>query len=135
MIDINLYRSRIGSFSQNGQKSRIKLDRIFRKYCSEDNKTGKFFLSIFQVSFKIVLILALLHPGWQQYSGITLKSSFAQSACLVLPATAYPQASLSMVAWLKSAQPGLQFQAWGRKQTKNFLAKYVNGNRVKARLF
>ena len=36
-----------------------------------------------------------------------------------------------MVAWSKSAQTGIQFQAWGRKQTKNSLAKYVNGNRVK----
>ena len=131
MIDINLYRSRIGSFSQNGRKSRIKLDKILRRYCTGDDKTGKLLLSILQVASKIVLILALLHPGWQQYYDITPQSSTAQSACWVLPATAYPQTSLGMVAWSRSAQTGLQFQAWGRKQTKNFLAKYVNGNRVK----
>ena len=36
-----------------------------------------------------------------------------------------------MVAWSWSSQIGLIFQARGKKQTKNFLAKYVNGNKVK----
>ena len=131
MIDINLYRSRIGSFSQNGPKSSKKLDKIFRKYCTRDDETGVLFLSILQVALKLVLIFALLQPCWQQPCDMEPHSSSDQSACWVLPTTAYPQDSLGMVAWSKSAQPGLQFQIRGRKQTTNFLAKYVNGNRMK----
>ena len=54
-----------------------------------------------------------------------------QNACWVLPTTAYSQASLGLLAWSSSAQTILQFRAKGRKQTANFLAKYVNGNRMK----
>ena len=132
MIDINLYRSRIGSFSQCGRNRGIKLNKIFRRQCAENDKTGVLILSILQVAVKLVLIFALMQPGWQQPYDLTLQSSSpVRNACWVLPTTAYSQASFGLLAWSSSAQTILQFRAKGRKQTANFLAKYVNGNRMK----
>ena len=82
MIDINLYRSRIGSFSQCGRNRGIKLNKIFRRQCAENDKTGVLILSILQVAVKLVLIFALMQPGWQQPYDLTLQSfSPVKAAC------------------------------------------------------
>ena len=128
MVDINVYRSRIGSFKQCGRNSRLKLDKMFRKQYSENDKTGVLLLSILKVAVKLLLILVLLHPGNQQHGEITPESSTAQSPCWVLHTTAYPLASQSVRTWSGSAQPEMQFQTRGKQQTANFLAKYLNGN-------
>ena len=66
MIDINLYRSRIGGFNQCGRNSKLKLNKIFRRQCTGDDKTGVIILSILQVAVKLVLIVILMQPGCHQ---------------------------------------------------------------------
>ena len=131
MVDINVYRSRIGSFNQCGRNSKVKLEKMFRKKYSENDKTGVFLLSILNVAIKLVLILVLLHPGYLQHGDSSPKSYTSQCPCWVLPTTAHPLASLGTRTWSRSAQSAIQFQRRGKKQSSNFLAKYVNGNRTK----
>ena len=55
----------------------------------------------------------------------------AQSPCWMLPTTAYPQVcsvKLSGQVWGCSTQPVGLYQTRGKKQSNNFLAKYLNGN-------
>ena len=40
MVDINLYRSRIGNFNLSRRHSRIDLNKLFRKESRENNRTS-----------------------------------------------------------------------------------------------
>ena len=126
MIDINSYRSRIGSFFPTCRRNRINLKKLLRNQNYENNQAGVLTLTFLQVLLKLVLILLLLEPGWYlpcDPSGQSPPS--VQYCCWMLPATAYPQARL------RGAQSVIQYQTKGKKQTSNFQAKYVNGNRSK----
>ena len=124
MIDINLYRSRIGTFFQSNKHSRIKFRKLFRENIESDRNTnGTLLLIILQSLFKIVLILALLCTGWNQTSDPTGSCS--------LSFTTYPQTIVKGGVWFLTSYPAIQLQVRGRKQTSNFKAKCVNGNRSK----
>ena len=132
MVDINIYRSRIGSYMSSSRHSRIKFRNLFRSQNIESDKNGKFILSCIQTLSKILLILVLLDPGWNLPDDLCCYSEpSTMFSWWVLPATANPQVGLFSVVSLAAAYPVIQFQTRGRKQTSNFKAKYVNGNRRK----
>ena len=132
MIDINLYRSRIGSFNHSSRRNKLNLRKIFRRHWTENDRTGVDILSVINMVMKLVLILAFLQPDSHQLSSqaFSSTSSPALSACW-MPATAYSQAGLGMAAWTRSSQAVYQFQIKGKRQTNNFLAKCKYGNRKK----
>ena len=143
MTDINQYRCRIGSFYQYNRNKKIK----FMKYentCSFSQKTGKMTLGTVQVLMKVFLILFLsltscpasgassLTP-WSPSSVIPVSSCSHDKLCIsvlqttVTPPRKHQQQSPKACPHLE----GLEKKILGKKQTSNFLAKYVNGNRVK----
>ena len=64
MIDIDLYRSRIGNFSNTGGINRIrKLKKMFRNQWRGSINSGDT-LSFIAVFIKIILIFVLLQPSW-----------------------------------------------------------------------
>ena len=133
MIDINLYRSRIGRFSSSSRISRMKFKNIFRSQMCEDDKTGVFILFVLQIIVKLVLLLVLLQPGDPCHPGGHTGHSLAsaQSFCWIVQATACQQSSQIGEVWVRAAQAVNQFQTRGRKETNNFQAKCVYGNRKK----
>ena len=125
MIDINLYRSRIGGFNQCGRNSKLKLNKIFRRQCTGDDKTGVLILSILQVAVKLVLIVILMQPGCHQPCNLDP----AQASGWVLPTTANLQPRLGMTAWSISGGNIQQTVYNSREPKGNFYARYTNGNR------
>ena len=130
MVDINLYRSRIGTFFPCSRRNRIKYKKLLRIQKNEKYKTGVFLLFVMQVVVKLLLILALFEPArYLPCEPIVHSFSSAPSRCWIVPATPYSQPGLGREAWLCTAQAVLQFQTRGRKEKSNFKAKYVNGNK------
>ena len=64
MVDINLYRSRIGNFNLSRRHSRIDLNKLFRKQSRENNRTSTNILEGMKMFAKLVLILVLIQPVW-----------------------------------------------------------------------
>ena len=126
MIEINLYRCRIGSFYQTCRNKKIR----FMKYANNNSmsqKTGKMTFSTLQFIMKLLLLLAFLPtPCYKvpaitpQTSGspvpaqtVTWTPSLGMLSCWMLPTTAYTQTGPGS-GW--STQSLLQFQVKGRKQ-------------------
>ena len=125
MIDINLYRSRIGTFSPRSRRSRMMFKKLFRNLWSTNDQTGVFYFSMLEALVKLVLVLAPLLP-----CGPTVQSPpSAPSFCWTAPTTACLQPGLCGEAWLRAAQSVIQFRTRGRKETSNFQAKYLYGNK------
>ena len=65
MVDINIYRSRIGLFSPNFRRKKFLnksqyYDSVFSK---NENQSGKKMISVFQSMCKLIMILTLLYPS------------------------------------------------------------------------
>ena len=131
MIDINSYRIRIGSFSQKSSKKKEKFMKMFGSRVTPNyNSSGEMVFVGVKHIFMFVLILALLPPGCRQSpceASEYQDPSSATSVHLILKITAYLQTGLGIL-WTEAVEPGLQFQARGKQESKNFLAKYINGN-------
>ena len=127
MIDINSYRCRIGSFSQNSCKRKMrKLRKIFRKQGSENDPSGVYILSILQAFVKIVMIFVLLETSLNISCNTTYQCVDTTSAVsLVVHTTAY---QLSNPGWI-GAQLGQPYYTIGKHQTPNYQARYLHGNR------
>ena len=116
----------------------------YENTCSFSQKTGKMTLGTVQVLMKVFLILFLsltscpasgassLTP-WSPSSVIPVSSCSHDKLCIsvlqttVTPPRKHQQQSPKACPHLE----GLEKKILGKKQTSNFLAKYVNGNRVK----
>ena len=118
MIDINLYRCRIGKFSPNlrNKKSSFinKLDR------SNQNRTGENVLSFFQALFKALLLVTLLSSWSYHHSVIRTHSHTAGK----IHGHAGP-----LQDGPGHDQLGHPALFVGRKLTTNFKARYTNGNK------
>ena len=105
-----------------------------KSHNQRSENSGRNLLSGLKFVFKLVLILVFLPSGcWHLQANDSSHIQYqlySSSYCWILPTTAYPK-GLSVVAGCSTAQPGLQFQVLGRKETNNFQAKCVNGNRRK----
>ena len=123
MIDINLYRSRIGNFRQSSKNRIRKLRKIFRNQWRENYKSGVYILSILQVFVKILLIFVLLQPSWC-LPGDSPALKPVSSCCLVLPTTACQQ---SGSGW-KGMQLRQHYVTLSKQLTPNYQARYLHGN-------
>ena len=147
MIEINLYRCRIGSFYQAVRNQKIKF-RKFENQCSESLKSGKLTLTTMQSILKMILLLFISYPCFSTTVTLPLMSALAQTgtwtpdmlSCWMLPTTAYPRGCSVLGGQIavrkishnfRPAQQGLQKHTKGKKQSSNFLAKYLYGNRKK----
>ena len=151
MVDISLYRCRIGLFSQKSRKRKF----LYRDFnCDRKNCIEKQAFSCCGAIFKICLLLAFLavspDPPLSQSlstSNLTIYSipqlisdgqMMATPALFSLVIFSQPQL-ISDGQMLRSctqtviptAQIQLQYQTRGKKLSSNFLAKYRNGNRSK----
>ena len=63
MVDINLYRNRIGNFNLKGRHNRLSLGKIFRYQRCENNQTSINILTAAKMLVKLILILVLFQPG------------------------------------------------------------------------
>ena len=92
MVDINIYRSRIGLFSPNFRRKKF-LDRsqyydsVFSK---NENQSGKKSISVFQSMCKLIMILTLLYPSCavpeRNYDGLNCDYAAVQVQGHVHPA-------------------------------------------------
>ena len=134
MIEINLYRIRIGTFSQKSSGKKPKFMKMFGSHWSKHEKPGKLLLSGIQSLLKLFVILSLLGPSCWYVSCASFENPSLSSAmlcCGAIFATQYPKLGLGGESWSGILYLEVQFQTRGRKETSNFLAKYVNGNRRK----
>ena len=119
MIELSLYRSRIGTFYPHGH-SKIRT-KMCRKQFSD--RTGVYILLITLFVLKFALIARISQPA----NWISGELS-AESPGWALPTKSVVQTIPGLRSSLRVAQLSGQYMKWGKKQTKNFLAKYVNGN-------
>ena len=127
MIELSLYRNRIGTFYPHGHsKNRTRI-------CSKqfDNKTGVYILPITLVVCKLILIASISQPASCHCHELNKNVLAAEPPGWVLSTRLFLQTSLGMKYGLRVAQLSEQYTTWGKKQTRNFLAKYLNGNRSK----
>ena len=99
---------------------------------SESEKIGQTFLSSLQLTLRVLLHLSLLPVTLSPETAGTHTSPML--SCLILATTAYLQLCTGRVgglSWICSTQPWCQYKTRGKKQSSNFLAKYINGNRNK----
>ena len=134
MVEINLYIIRIGTFSQKSSGKKPKFMKMFGSHWSKHEKPGKLLLSGIQSLLKLLVILTLLGPScWYvscaSFENPSLSSAMPCSGAMI--ATQYPKLGLGGKSWSGILHLEEQFQTRGRKETSNFLAKYVNGNRTK----
>ena len=131
MVDIALYRSRIGTFCRHRSDKTLK----FRKYqCStksENEKKGKIARDAIKVLVKIFLIYCFLNPTW--YTGtvnnvlsITSTPTSWRIPAMASSSWAVGHEGFSPLDWTQLSQ---KYRVRGKKQKINFLAKYLNGNR------
>ena len=113
MIDINLYRIRIGTFSQKVRKM-----KFLNKYETTDeisNKAGLKTLLTVKLLLKIILVFFLLPPSTSSISGFSgLLGRHSHTGTSLIP---------------QDVKFEEQFFIRSRKQTTNFMAKYKYGNR------
>ena len=64
MIDINLYRNRIGNFNLRRKNNRINLGKIFKNQRYGNNQSSLNILTGVKMLSKLILILALVQPGY-----------------------------------------------------------------------
>ena len=129
MIDISLYRQRIGTFSQVKKLKTSKFKR-YQSYESSSHRTGQYVFSILQSLFKLLLLCSLLATISQE--SLNLKTADTNpSGCL--PATSqHSSESLHMTgSWQSPALSCYQHQTRGKKLSVNFLTRYLYGNRRK----
>ena len=132
MADINVYRSRIGTFNYSRRSKNYKFKKFM--YCEEtgSKEAGQATLITMKCILKTALICLLLPNSlFAEPCTSAVPAYPAQSPCWMLPTTAYPQVcsvKLSGQVWGCSTQPVGLYQTRGKKQSNNFLAKYLNGN-------
>ena len=149
MIENSQYRCRIGSFYQNHRNQKLKFMK-YENHCSLSNKAGKMTLTTIQSILKVIVLLALFgnncHPsiaatsfiqGTTSAQIVTGTLSLDMLLCWIVPTTAYSVGCtvLSSAEYVKQSsykvkplQSFLQLHTLGKKQTSNFLAKYLYGN-------
>ena len=122
MVDISIYRSRIGTFIHSRRLRFKKFDKVLLSQGTRSQKAGRTALK----SLEIVLILVIL-------------SIFGFARPPSAPGTSETPLPCSQPPWWRPAPalrcqgrltafPSYQFQIKGKKQSSNFLAKYRNGN-------
>ena len=126
MLEISLYRSRIGTFYRGGYSSKKSLRKLSRKCRFENDKTGVFILPILRVALKTILILVLTQLFLQEHEDPMVGSASKHCMSMISSTTIFGTCRGATAAKLLQ-----QYQTRGKKQSCNFLAKYVNGNRVK----
>ena len=145
MIEINQYRCRIGNFYQYYSNKKTKFMK-YENQCYESQKTGKMTLATLQFLLKMLMLLAFIptncysSPARPDQTAAWTHPLNNVLACLIVHTTAYPQECnvlcgplcLSQSSYkFSTAQSVLQFHILGKKQTSNFLARYLHGNRKK----
>ena len=131
MIDINLYRIRIGTFSPKSSDKKLKFMNMFGTPRSATS--GRLLLNGIKSVLKVILIFTLLNPTLCYQSQACYgdqKLPLATKYCSTQLAAPSPQSGLTGAPWLGTTQSEIKFQVRGRRETQNFLAKYTNGTAV-----
>ena len=152
MIDINLYRSRIGNFNNCSRKPIVKFDKLFKCKKRKQSRSGTWTLIFLNTVVTFMLVLSFLQacPSLPQQAchstlqksaqNISLNLPLALSGLEVLQTTACFQAlqdekqtAKNISTKLKADKEGGEF-LWkqyitiGMKQTSNFKARCLHGN-------
>ena len=138
MVDINVYRCRIGKFSQH----RSKKNKFMKfEYCQKTRaeKHGETALTALQCILKLILVFSLLQgivvcQAAGAYPTPSLSSSGSRLTCWIVSTSAHLQVwsgGICSQTWESSTNPVLEYQTIGKKQSSNFLARYLHGNRSK----
>ena len=137
MVDINIYRSRIGQFSpKNKTKKYLYKREYYEQFAWNENKSGKNLFLVLQFLVKAVLICLLLLPSNILYNTTSpalsdpspvINHQSRSTNLLVSPLLKTTPDSDS--ARCSSTQPSQQYHRTDKKNSTNFIAKYTNGNR------
>ena len=154
MIDLVLYRARIGSFKNHCRRKKVPINRYCRK--NLQGKSGKCLLPIIRIFLKICLIVGFLTCWYSQVDTIELEGahvdgpvgdgdpcSRAGEARLVAVHVGAPAAGNDGPYSRGEARPAavlLQGSVWfnqysesGKKSNPNFIARYTYGNKQNSR--
>ena len=121
MTDLATYRARIGLF---GQKSVRKVPfKDFYKFHSTSSSynSGKTTFDTCKIILKILSIFILISTTCDTLSPTSKLSS---TPCTALP----PTRSSSGLSSCAAATTNRCYRSYGKKQTTNFLSRYINGN-------
>ena len=129
MIEINIYRSRIGTFYHHKKTKTDKFKKFYQFHQSSSYKAGQEVLSSLTQLVKVALIFSLLPSFQSESDDFLLACSTAMAFGSVLPATAHLSCCLAKV--VLPTQSWRQYQTRGKKQSTNFLTRYLYGNRKK----
>ena len=131
MIEISLYRSRIGSFSNLGKRLRTSRFKKYQNYDSTSQKTGKFVLTFLQGLLKFLLLCSLL-PNFQFEShALAAAEPYFFSVSHLPGALPGSQCLAGVGTWQSPVLCLNQPQTRGKKLSINFLTRYLYGNRSK----
>ena len=124
MIDIDLYRIRIGCYSQKlRSKKFLCKNEYYKQFPWNENQAGKQVLQIIQLFSKIAVILCLVS---------SISSSIELGLCSksnqMVFATEQQTSVLAVLGAIGSQVRALEYRRWGKKSPRNFWARYLNGN-------
>ena len=122
MIDITQYRSRIGQYCHRSRSRKYLYRGYFYQENTYNETCGKYTLSSIQSILKLAMFLVLVSPVWQPLPVLLADSSVLQRSCSVQNMATSHSRSLYRVGMMINTSVG--------KQTGNFWARYVFGNRI-----
>ena len=124
MIDISTYRSRIGLFGQKPKNVSFKNLQQFQS-TSYSYRCGQATFGTTKSIMKIILLFSLLYPTCYSSSQYPC---LPPTPCTRLPAPS-SQTSAGLSCQVRVSPQQLQYyRKYGKKQTANFLSRYINGN-------
>ena len=131
MVDISIYRSRIGTFNNC---TRLRFRKFGKLLCSQEprrQKAGKPASKSLKLVRNLIVLSIFVFAGFHFGPRISVASKPpTQSTCKRSTTTASVSSSMGCsIEWKSTDQTYLYHPVWGKKQSKNFLAKYINGNR------
>ena len=131
MVDISIYRSRIGNFNNC---TRLRFRKFGKLLCSQEprrQKAGKPASKSLKLVRNLIVLSIFVFAGFHFGPRISVASKPpTQSTCKRSTTTASVSSSMGCsIEWKSTDQTYLYYPVWGKKQSKNFLAKYINGNR------
>ena len=126
MVDISIYRSRIGTFIHCRRLRLKKFDKFMLSKKTRGQKAGKAALKSLEIVMKLFILSIFVFSG-SPWVPVTPETSTPCSlACSQPPWCS--SSTLVSCQWRLTSLLSYQFQIKGKKQSCNFLAKYRNGN-------
>ena len=126
MIEIDLYRNRIGSFCQNFRKGSKKFTKLCNQESYQNLNKGKFNFSCLKLLAGLILSVVVLLEAVNTSGGLVSNQFLNLGYLRVQHLPGHQQ-----LLHVHSAQQHQQLHTLGRKETSNYLARYLYGNKSK----